>query len=230
MARELLREFIRSVLVEKAVTTAEAKSLALWVFEGDTIIVIAYDSQVAMGAIKQAKANGGDAKDVLQQAMRGYLQLNKPEQPCWDALIVSNSAAEKGFGPLMYDIGFSLAHDHTLVSDRKSVSDKAKGIWQQMKDRKSSAHTPVDVKMLDNVDDPITDEPNDDCKVHPTDDFDESPLNFAYTAKQPIDVSQFRQRHEEFLDWGEQNGIERDSLANAIENAGNDFFSGKYWG
>ena len=42
---------------------------------------------------------------------------------------VISSAAEKGYGPLLYDIGLSLMYPEALMSDRGSVSGTARKVW-----------------------------------------------------------------------------------------------------
>lgn len=47
----------------------------------------------------------------------------------YNAWVVRNSAAIKGYGPLMYDIAFSFAGKEGLTPDRDSIRRSAKNIW-----------------------------------------------------------------------------------------------------
>lgn len=49
---------------------------------------------------------------------------------CDGAWVVNTVAAEKGFGPLMYDIAFSSVGKAGLISDRDTVSNSARKIWK----------------------------------------------------------------------------------------------------
>ena len=56
----------------------------------------------------------------------GFIRMKKDD--CgW---IIQNSVAEKGYGPLMYDIAFSFAGKQGIVPDRESVSEAARKIWK----------------------------------------------------------------------------------------------------
>lgn len=42
---------------------------------------------------------------------------------------VQRTAAEQGYGPLLYDLGLSFAYPNYVMPDRSSVSPAAKGVW-----------------------------------------------------------------------------------------------------
>jgi hypothetical protein len=42
---------------------------------------------------------------------------------------VLGSAAEQGYGPMLYDISLSIIYPNFLISDRRSVSKSAKKVW-----------------------------------------------------------------------------------------------------
>ncbi len=51
------------------------------------------------------------------------------------------SNANKGYGPLLYELAMSATNGGWLMSDRKSVSDKAVHVWNRMFERSDVEHT-----------------------------------------------------------------------------------------
>lgn len=91
-----------------------------------------------------------------------HISISKPlgAGPCLGAYEVQNSWSEvRGLGPLVYDIALELAGSSGLMSDRREVSEAARGIWSYYFDRRP------DVKsvQLDNFRLPTNDDPEDDC-------------------------------------------------------------------
>ena len=65
---------------------------------------------------------------------------------------VGNSRAEKGFGPLVYEIGLEvisslLMQPGALLSDRRTVSQDAKGVWDKFLERSKIESNLHSVKM-----------------------------------------------------------------------------------
>lgn len=63
----------------------------------------------------------------------GFVLLNPKTVESCRAYMVQLSAAEKGYGPLLYDIAMSWAKKHGnfgLVSDRSNVSNAAFNVWR----------------------------------------------------------------------------------------------------
>lgn len=56
----------------------------------------------------------------------GFIRMKK-DNCGW---IIQNSAANKGYGPMMYDIAFSYAGKQGIIPDRDSVSKAARAIWR----------------------------------------------------------------------------------------------------
>lgn len=91
---------------------------------------------------------------------------------------VVNSAATKGFGPLMYELAMSSLGQTWIMPDRASVSSDAAGVWNRFYDREDVAK-----KQLKN------------CKQ-----FKNPSLNFAYTLLSPRDVSGIETRSNQLLE------------------------------
>lgn len=58
---------------------------------------------------------------------------------------VKGSAAEKGYGPVMYDIAMSLISPAYLMADRSVVSDQARKVWKHMYDHRMAEYDVVDL-------------------------------------------------------------------------------------
>ena len=83
------------------------------------------------------------------------------EFPCLNAMSISFSAVEQGWGPLLYDIAMEVATllGGGLVSDRTIVSDFAYGVWDKYENNRSD----VEVVQLDNEQDSFKNGKQDDC-------------------------------------------------------------------
>ena len=106
--RELLQEYVRLIL--EAAQDVTDKALGVYPGEGGQMIVI-WDPAIAASAIEKVE---GDAKEKLQRSsprwILGIMTLESPKSDHWKGWEVKASAAQKGFGPGMYD-----------VADRKST-------------------------------------------------------------------------------------------------------------
>lgn len=81
---------------------------------------------------------------------------------CFDSYIVSWSSAEKGWGPLLYDIAIEWATQRSkgLMPDRYSVSKEARSVWDfYLKKRKD-----VKATQLDSMENELTPSEDDNCK------------------------------------------------------------------
>jgi hypothetical protein len=82
--------------------------------------------------------------------------------PCDGAWIVRNTEANRGWGPLLYDVAMEYAsiHGNGLAPDRGSVSDSAQRVWVTYADKRG------DVKsyQLDDMQNTLTPPPADNCR------------------------------------------------------------------
>lgn len=242
MAKELLREFVQSVLAEAPITLASAAAAGLGLFtydgENEGFFIVLYDvgrARERVIALKNSLDEDTDVYGELEKALLGvtlgYARLLRPRDPCNGASEIANSAAVKGYGPLIYDIAMKFADNHTITADRKNVSLHARRIWDQMKSRGSSVHTRVDVMYHDDVDDPKTPPPEDDCRVHPG--GKTNSLNYAFRATNPVDTSRLEANSEKFIAWTIETlkgtGIEETSVMSILLGDGANLFNTKYW-
>lgn len=114
----------------------------------------------------------------------GFIEMSKEKSdttgPAWGAWAVTAAAAEKGYGPFLYDLAMSYCK--TIMSDRYTVSKFAEKVWN-----KYATRSDIIAKPLDNVKNPQTPPPEDDAKVYQ----DRPALNYAYSTSHPLDVSKF---------------------------------------
>lgn len=100
----------------------------------------------------------------------GYVKIGKPSEPCSDAWVVTGT-----WGPMMgevvYDLALALSPTGRLVSDRGSVSGRARSRWEKMRTSRG-AMTGGDLSLaLDDEYAPsesqlTPDDPTDDCRLY----------------------------------------------------------------
>ena len=133
-----------------------------------------------------------DGKQLMNRTrIYGVVVLSKPQMPrkfpCSKGLMVSFSEAEKGYGPLLYDVAMEVAtiKGGGMVADRVSVSNDAYKIWDYYMKKRSD----VNYSQLDNEFGDLTPEiKEDDCLQGSSEDhqnksgtWKDSPLSKIYT-------------------------------------------------
>jgi len=118
--------------------------------------------------------------------------------PQWGASTIKLSAAKPGWGPFLYDVVMSA--EGGIVSDRETVSDSARRVWQYYKDSRPD----VKAKPLDDITDPKTPSTRDDVEGYYPDGHVETrsmpprnPLNYAYFSQSGPDLGGLEARHRE---------------------------------
>ena len=184
-AEELLREYIELV-TEKAVTPAEARKQKLALYVGKSVMsgqsadrtYILYDVNKLADIVNKTKNTDNAMYRKFSDAVVAAIAVrsNLPiGMNAWGASEIEFSAAEQGYGPLLYDI--VMKEEEGLISDRDSVSSAAKGVWKYYKNNRSD----VEAKPLDNMLSPETPTKKDDAIVF--DGGKKNPLNYAYFLK-----------------------------------------------
>lgn len=106
-------------------------------------------------------------KDYAYEAIRGFIRIRKPNNPCDGAWEVAMSAGP-GFGKQLYQSAYAMSPTGKLIPDRISVSDDnpetgargARGGWKKAEKERPS-------KELDHLFPPhLTPEKDDDCRRH----------------------------------------------------------------
>lgn len=249
---KILREFIRYVINEAAITATDAakEDLCLHIARNygaqGPVSMILWDANALVRVSDEYLKLSIDAKiddliavleDDPSKWIIGYIEItNNPQEKggeAWGSWEVVASAARKGYGPFLYDLAMSYVG--ALIPDRHIVSTKAQAIWNYYRKRSD-----ITTKPLDNVKNPKTPPKEDDAYVYNTP--EKLGLNYAYSTESPINVAQFTnnspkkvmQAAKEIQQFLGKNSVPVDliarSLFESIRNAGVDFFYYKYKG
>lgn len=165
-----IRHVVRALLEAAVASSAAAKSLALFRKSGSggNVIYVLYDPSTLEASLQDS----GDPTNVIF----GYLDVKPHKADCWGAGEVKFAAAQKGYGPLMYELAMS-DFPNGIMPDRFSTSAAARNVWKRYAQRPD-----VKAKPFDDVLDPKTAPKTDDCKVMPDWDGEEAFLNAAYVG------------------------------------------------
>jgi hypothetical protein len=188
------------------VDQAKAKGLALRAV-GPTMVL--YDPTAMLANLEQQDPD----PDQLADNVFGFIEV-KPssgKSKCWDAYMVRSSAAQSGYGPLMYDMAMAIYGK--IMPDRNQVTSSAEALWKYYVEKR----TDVKKYKFDDVTAPETEDPQDDCNIH----YDRDALNFAISDGAP-DVSALRRNHQNFM---KRAGEAADSL---LDTAADAFFRRMY--
>jgi hypothetical protein len=226
--RDLLREFVSSVLAEVAIdpSSAAKKGLGLAVFEqeGERKMLVLFPAKKAAEAIvttvKSGKKDANSFMDALENVIVGVIALapgKKAQQ--WGAMSVQASAAQKGYGPLLYDAAMTLFGK--ITADRRHVSPSAEKVWRYYADNRKD----VQKFPFDDVEDPKTPTPKDDAELHH--DGDAEALNAAYSGAK-IDISGLKKNADKWFAWADASGLDRSTISTALRHAGSGFFRRQY--
>jgi hypothetical protein len=145
-----------------------------------------------------------------------YKAADKYTGPCWGAAQIVNSAANQGYGPLMYDMAMYRAG--VIMSDRYSVSAQARNVW----DKYDRARGDVHKFPLDDIRNPKTPPPDDDCILRHG---SISPMNNAY-GSDGIDPAPLVANHTAFMYRLHDEGLTlaSEDVEHLLADAGNTFF------
>jgi len=225
--RAELRKLIREVLIVEAAKTAQnatGSGLAMMrsTDKGGLTTYVLYSPS----DVEQMLLSGDIESDQIAKAIHGYLVVRPHENECWNAGEVKYSAAQKGYGPLMYQ---SAMNDFAggLFPDRGSVSPKAREVWKRFATRSD-----VEKRKFDDQRAPRTPEPDDDCRFvwgTTADDEDTMYLNQAYDA--PGDASgrsDLMANHQRFVAAMLAKKMTKSVVETMIDNLGSEYFSMRY--
>ena len=129
---KLLREYIRSLLVETAGGMLSEAAANLDDLESSGVYVVIEDA----GDIDIFYADeNGEERVMGSNPPYGSITIMKPDSgtgPCGDAYTLVFSEASKGWGPMLYDIAIEIAtiRGGGLTPDRGTVSPEAMNVWR----------------------------------------------------------------------------------------------------
>jgi len=149
-----LRRMIReALLVEAAKTPKDIVDM------GIQIEVSPGDDYVDIRA-NQVRDDGSSTRVANFGSHLTRTSPHSPAGPCSGAYSIYWSKSKiDGLGPLLYDLMIDLVHPHPLTSDRESVSQDAKRVW----DYYSKLRYDIDEEQLDDMRNTLTDDPDDNC-------------------------------------------------------------------
>lgn len=155
-------------ILEAAVGSGQAASQDLALLRknnGGSVVYVLYSP----AAFSESEDN--DPRNVIF----GYLDVKPHQGDSWNAGEVKFAAAQKGYGPLMYELAMS--DFHALMPDRLSTSAAARNVW-----KKYAQRSDVEKKPFDDVANPKTPSKVDDAKLISDFDGEEAYLNNAYVG------------------------------------------------
>lgn len=223
--KDLLKEYVKEIINERAVTTSDAISDGLALATIQTSVnewmYVLYDPKTLLAILHSS--NDDVIENALEQSnkyLKGMIKIfDGHKDEAWDAAEVTLSAADKGYGPLMYDIAMNI-HGR-IMADRALVSPSAKGVW----DKYLKSRPDVDKLRLDNVNDPKTIPTEDDAALYEPDEPN-NPLNYAYQTKEAIGLERLDLNHVTALNRLERYNIDDDFF----RSLGQILFRKKYTG
>lgn len=148
-----------------------------------------------------SKLKNLEENDQLQSTVIAMIAVITPDDGTQYGMPeVAGAAAEKGYGPLMYDI--VMAIEGGITSDRGSVSGAAKKVWSYYKNNRPD----VKAKPLDDREHPKTPEKFDDSLMHSG--GSENPLNYVYIPSKTPNADGLINNHKAIQKMLQTNGVE----------------------
>lgn len=190
----LLREYVRILLQEAAISASDAASQGLALIKThyiDTELTL-FNAEALLEMIKSGEIRtGADIHNNYEKIIVGAISINPSESggECYGAEQISYPVAIKGYGPLLYD--FALHYSKALMPDRSGTSHSAQQIWKFYDQNRGD----VQSAEFDDVQNPKTPPKEDDCKIVKGPDF----LNKAYSGYGQ-DPSPLFENTEDFFD------------------------------
>lgn len=229
---KLLEFLLPEEIKEKAVNSTEAtqSGLALFVIpSGNRIEFILLNVKTAINdfASNSQKINLSRVKykKELFQHILGTCFINKITNSSQEKIYeVKATAAEHGYGPLLYDIAMSYVYPGWLTSDRENISPEALSVWSFYYNNRNSD---VEKEALDTLEPPNVRDPNqgfNKIKSLSTD-----PLKYKYRIKQPESIQVLVKNGEDMLSSINDVLTNGKLIIRNISMLGNLFFQKKYY-
>lgn len=231
---ELLREYVRLIL-ERAKTPQETGKLglALHIMSSQQAKqVVLWDPRVLLDVIVR-RIEGVQAgrynvpSDIVTffhelkginvaKLVRGVVRLTPPDEgDCRGAWMVKLSMAEKGYGPMLYDVAMSMAPSRVIMPDRLTTSQQAGGVWKFYADKRGD----VKALPLDDITSPRTPPTYDDCTI--VGDKKRPWLDMAYVGSSTPETARLTKNSESAVyviaKTLESNGLPADHVQSGIE-------------
>jgi hypothetical protein len=217
-----LRLVIRELIKEAAITPkqAGAEQLALYWSDnpqsGDWAMTDRVFILYSPKALMEELENGVPVTSLdYNNIVYGVIALDDHEGECNNASSVHNVAAQKGYGPLMYNIAGVTAPGGSIAAsrDKGSVKPAARNVWNHY-----YSGGQVHVQPFDDPQNPRDDDPENDCKLH-----GDPPLDHSYSGMR-APFGGLLQAHQRFA------SNFKGDLNELIEKLGDNFYMNKYIG
>lgn len=213
----LIQEYVRAVLQEAAVQNISDMGLLID-SSGPIINFVLYDINKFIEESKKNKklTFSNDMINGMIRAKKGGFGN------CHGAWEIAFVAANKGYGPTMYDIAMSTVPSRTIMPDRAEVSSQAKSVWKYYKDNRS------DVEAIP-FDSSENEEGEGECSSFhygPSKEY----LDYAYRLTGPpaVDASQAIGNHKKLvIDLNNKKEGLGTSFSNSLKAGSINFFKGK---
>jgi len=125
-----------------------------------------------------------DDHDNVKRVISGSIRAELDGWPCSGAFVVNSSGADRGWGPLLYDVAMEFASmkGGGLAPDREDVSEDAYAVWNYYLKRRP------DVKkvQLDDTENTLTKAPGDNCRQGSAEEWGDDKNHPWYDKENPI--------------------------------------------
>jgi len=151
------------------------------------------------------RRSGSQTSDAIFEATKksivGMITLDEPPDNCNDALLVKYVFAEKGYGPMMYEIAMQLSPSGRIMSDRNAVSNDARKVYGIMHKRSDVVKKQFDDNLLPMHKRKTPNDPSDDCEVwnHKDKRPDSEILDYSFQGSGNVDLNALFKNHEEAM-------------------------------
>lgn len=132
--------------------------------------------------------------------------LNFPDE----IVEISTLSAEKGFGPLMYEL-LSSAYGW-IMADRETVSGQARSVWKKMMDRPDWERVWIESARYQH------------------DSNRDNPLNYLWKIKTPLNFSRLVENHKRWLSDEIDFGRDKEHVIRQLRMSAHSFFNKKWRG
>lgn len=177
----LIQEEMQNLMTEEAILIDQVSELALYINETSSMFSMTlYSPKELIADFKKLASTQKKMLDLedLEKAIYGTIQVLEKDN-FW---MVGSVGANKGYGPLMYDLAMSKIYPEFLVPDRGSIKPGAQKVWEFINNNRKNEFVIVAIKKL------TSDKRN--FGIHKN-----QILNQGYAIKTPLEYSFLEENH-----------------------------------
>jgi len=213
---KIIRSLAENVLSEELLDEA-AKQIADLDFEDIALLVEDYGRGICKfilyrpDVLREKYSEGYEA--VAEAAIVGYFSMAKDDD-C-NAWVTKMAGAERGYGPVLYDMAMSRISPESLMADRRDTSESARRVWAYM----------LTVRANDYNIQPV----GQNCK-HGNENGDAA-MRYSFAIKDPVNYKPLIANHQRCIqNMVNDDGLNEENIAELIQDAGFIFFGLKIGG